>query len=153
MKIQHTTLLIITVFILACSPKLNIGYERTGMVTCDKYDKMTITLISESQAASTSNGIYYAERNAIENLLFKGIPKSNQEKPLIPNEYAAKDKHADFLFDFIENRGYKSYVISSLIVNDYSNRGVHMVTEEIKIDLTNLRRYLESNQVIKKFGF
>ena len=153
MNFKYFTFLFPVMFVLACSPKLNLGYERTGMVTCDTYDKMTITLVSESQAESVRKAVDFAERNAIENLLFKGIPKSNQEKPLIANEYLAKNKHGDFLYDLIENKGYKTYVISSYIVNDITKGGVHLVTQEIKFDLTNLRRYLVSNNIIKKFGF
>lgn len=153
MKLQHFSIIIVFLFVSACAPKINMSYQRTGMVTCQKHDKMTITVLSEGQAENVGKAVGFAERNAIENILFKGIPKSNQEKPLIPNEYSAKDSHGDFLFDLVENGGYKSYIMSSLIDHDFNSGGVHLVNQEIQIDLTNLRKHLESNGVVRKFGF
>ena len=145
-------LALVILFLGSCTPKMNVGYERTGRVKCIKHDRMTITLSSEGQAESVGKAVNFAERNAIENLLFKGIPASNQEKPLIDNESVAKNKNAAFFDEFIMNRGYQQYITESLIADDYQNGSYHLITQNITVDLTNLRDFLVKEGIIKKFG-
>lgn len=140
------------ILFLACSPKLNLQYQRTGLVTCETHDKMTITLISEGQAENMGKSASFAERNAIENLLFKGIPKSNQEKPMINNESKVRRDNQAFYMNFIENRGFQLYITSSTVNDHYVSGGVHVVKQRIEIDLTNLRKHLVTNKIVRGFG-
>ena len=135
-----------------CTPTQQLVYHRTGMVTCSTHDRMTITLLAEGQAETIDKAVGLAERNAIENLLFKGIPKSNQEKPMIPNESKAKATNPDFFTTFVNDRGYEEFVISSEVADDYLSGKVHFVKQKIVFDLVNLRKYLQAQGIVRKFG-
>ncbi len=151
-NINYFFICVMLLIFSSCTPKMNIAFQRTGMVKCLKHDRMTITLSSEGQAETTGKAINFAERNAIENLLFKGIPNSNQEKPLIENESKSLNDHSAFFEDFISNRGFQKYITSSLVADDYQNGKYHLITQNITIDLTNLRSFLVSNGILQKFG-
>ena len=74
----------------ACSTPKNVPFERTGAVTFMGVEESgTIILESEGVGVNLDQAIAHAERNAIENLLFKGIPGSTQRQPLVPKEYEA----------------------------------------------------------------
>ena len=150
--IRKITLAILLINLIACTPTQQILYQRTGMVSCESHDRMTITLLSEGQAETLDKAVNFAERNAVENLLFKGIPKSNQEKPLIANEAKLKENNPDFLKLFIDNRGYHQFVTSSVVEEDYLNGNVHFIKQRMVFDLTNLRKHLQSQGITKKFG-
>ena len=152
MKIKILSILIIVAIFAACTPQLNMLYQRSGMVKCESHDKMTITLVSEAQAETLGKAIGFAERNAIENLLFKGIPNSNQEKPMIENESKAMNENGAFLDNFLVNNGYKNYITSSTIDDVMQGGSVRLVSQRVIVDITNLRKHLEANSIVKKFG-
>lgn len=150
---KNIILFFVLAAIVACTPKQYTAvYQRTGMVSCISHDDMTITVVAEAQAENIDKAAAFAERLAVENLLFKGIPKSNQERALVSNEAAAKQKNPAFFEDFILNKGYQAYMTESIMEDDYVNGGVHFVKQHIVFDLTNMRRYLEKNSIIGKFG-
>lgn len=137
---------------VSCSPKLAIDYERTGKVTCSNYSESVIDLQSESRAASMNDAVLYAERNAFENLLFKGIPKSNQEKPMIPNEYEALRKHPQYFKDLIMQEKYQRFITKSETGNHSLSGKVYFLTQNVSVDLAALRKDLEQNKIVRKFG-
>ncbi len=152
---KYIFILFASVLFINCSPKTttnNIPYQRNGMVNCIEYDKMTITVISEGQAESKSKAITHAEVNAIENILFKGIPKSNQERPLVSNEEKAVRMNSNFFKEFIDYQGYTKYMTESLVHETFQQNGVHMVRQKITFDLMNMRNHLEQKKIIKSFG-
>ena len=141
--------LMLLLLVAACSPKIPL---RTGMVNCISHDRMTITLESHSQAETQQKAARFAEINALNNLLFKGIPNSNQEKPMIANEQLAKSANTAFFERFIEGNGYQAFITTSQTLEDYEQKKIHFVKQKIIFDLTNLRNHLQSNGVTKKFG-
>lgn len=152
---RYTLYLILafTITFAACSTqKANIPYVRTGMVTCLDHDRQTITLNSEGQAEAIGKAAAYAEMNAFENLLFKGVPNSNQEKAMVPDEYNSVRQNEAFYNDFLDNGGYMKYVMSSTISNEYKSNGVYLVNQRIQIDIHGLRKYLKENNITRSFG-
>jgi len=145
-------LLALVTLLVGCTTTKPIPYVRTGLVKSVDQDRQTITLTSEARAENAGKASYFAEINAFENLLFKGIPNSNQEKPLVSNESKSVSKHQAFYQDLLDKRGYERYVMSSLLNQKYESGGVHTVVQEIQIDLHSLRKVLEQNNIIKSFG-
>ncbi len=149
---RKTWMAFILINMMACTPTQQLVYQRTGMVSCTSHDRMTISLLSEGQAETLDKAVGFAERNAIENLLFKGIPNSNQEKPLIKNESMAKRDNPDFFTTFVTNRGYQEFVTNSTVEDDYLNGKIHFVKQKIVFDLTNLKKHLQAQGISRKFG-
>jgi hypothetical protein len=94
----------------------------------------------------------YSERQAFENLLFKGVPNSNQEVALLGNETRAWSENAATMQELLIDRGYLHYITSSETADHIKDGGVSLLKQNIEIDLAGLRKYLEGENAIKKFG-
>ena len=85
--------LVIITFLISCAPAKKLQFTRTGEVECENFTSSVITLRSTARASDLSGAVYFAERNAFENILFKGIPDCNLRTPLIENEGTFMSKH------------------------------------------------------------
>lgn len=132
----------------SCSKKV-INYERNGNIEFVSSEKNTITVETKSFAENYNKAISFSEINALENILYRGIPGSNQENPMI-NERDVKNNKA--LNDLIFNDGYRKFLINSSNLNYQKSNGLFYITQEIKFDLNSIRKYLEDNGIIRKFG-
>jgi hypothetical protein len=147
----HICLLAILLLSMAhmnCSSPTAIPYERNGQVEFAAGDKSTLTVTSRAAAATSGKAAAYAERNALENILFKGIPGSNQENPMISPEPSVKPAA---LADLI-NGGYSRFLMQSIYLENRGGKGGFTVLQEVKFDMQALRKYLEDNQLVRKFG-
>ena len=139
-------------FMLACSAPSAFVYQRSGKVVCQKYEQDVIHLRAEASAETTAKAISFAERNAIENLLFKGIPASNQEKPLVANETEAMRQNPEYFNNLINKEDYQRFVMKSEIIENVAEQKAHFVKQLISIDLNAFRTDLEQNKIVRKFG-
>lgn len=144
--------LVITIATLISCSKTIIPYDRTGEVNAVSHENSIVVVRSQGRAENPGKAVYHAERNAFENLLFKGIPNTNQESPMIPNETAAMSKHKATLSELLANQGYVKYIMDSYTGNSSKSGGVVAVEQVIKIDLRALRNNLENEGITKKFG-
>ncbi len=142
----------VTLVAIGCSPKLSVPFERTGAVEYVSGDKNTVTLASTATASGDTEGIYYCERNALENLLFRGIPGSNQENPMIENEGQAYSNARNALDDLILRDGYRKFLIQSYMDDSYKAGKAKTRRQIVKFDLQALRKHLEGAKIIRKFG-
>lgn len=149
MKIAYFLLLI---FIVSCTPAKKIQFTRTGEVECEDYTPSVITLKSTARASDMSSAVYFAERNAMENLFFKGIPDCNLRTPLVENETAFMSKYAK-QYDQFMNADYVKYIVKSSTISNNTQKGVSAIIQSVTIDLSALRRDLENKGLIRKFGF
>lgn len=140
------------IVVYGCSPKLSVPFERTGAVEFVKGEKNTITLSSTSTAGKAQDLTYYCERNALENLLFRGIPGSNQENPMIENESVAYAGGKGALDDLILRDGYRKFLIQSYKEDEYSSGKGTSRVQIVKFDLQAMRKHLESVGLVRKFG-
>jgi len=135
----------------SCS-KTIVPYERTGEVNAVSHENSIIVLSSQARAESDSKAVYHAERNAFENLIFKGIPNTNQESPMVPNEIKALRDHPTLFENLLVDQGYRRYVMDTYTANTQSVGSVRLIEQVIKIDLKALRNYLQAEGATKKFG-
>ena len=136
----------------SCSKTLSIPFERTGEVNAVSHENSIVTVRSQSHAEEKGKAIYYAERNAFENLVFKGIPNTNQESPMVPNESEALRSHGTILQGLLKKQGFKRFIMDSYTIQSNRSKGVTFVEQELKIDLKSLRNYLQQEGVTRKFG-
>ena len=139
--------------LIACTPKMIIPYERTGAVEFYNGDKNTLSVYTNGYAENENKAIYYAERNALENILFRGIPGSNQENPMISNENDAYRKSKEILDALIINEGYRKFMIESYSTDSAKSSSGINVKRIVKFDIQAIRKYLEVNNVVRNFGF
>jgi hypothetical protein len=116
----------------------------------------TITMRAIGIGVNNEDAIYDAEKNAFDVLLFRGLPESEQKVALIgTNEAEEKNKHQVYLNKFYIEKRYKTFVMSSIPTSDLIKHkgGKRSLAVDIKINLVALRKDLEQNNIIRKFGF
>lgn len=150
--------LVFSVFLAArvgyCQSRQNISYvyKRSAAVNFIQQEKGILTVSSTQTAENVGKAIYFAEMNALENILYRGIPGSMQREPLISNEKEANQKHFNFLNQLLEGEDYHSFMTASLLDERTGNRGKFTVTQWVSFDIEALRKHLEKNGIIRKFG-
>jgi hypothetical protein len=143
---------ILAVSLMACNSPKTI----TGEVSyAGSKEPGTISLSVAGYGRTKKEAIENAERNAFYNLLFKGIPGSQYALPMVPGGADAQPKHKKYFDNLLEQKGYKLFMMSSDLQSDFQpiKRASENVMNLVKIDVTSLRRDLESNQIIRKLGY
>ena len=116
----------------------------------------SITLRSVGAGENQQTAISDAEKNAFEVLFFRGLPDSEQKIALVgTNEVKEKQKHKTYFKKFYKGERYKTFLMSSIptaiIAN--INGGSNNISVDVKINVTALRKDLEQNNIITKFGY
>ena len=132
-----------------CSTKLQ--FAQTSEVKYNSYVDGVITVNTIGFGNNKSESIYQAEKNAFEVLFFRGLPESPLNKPLIDNEQVKNEKSSFFKSFYSENR-YKSFITYSNLMSEYTKKQQSISNIEMSINVSALRKELESNGIIKKFG-
>jgi len=139
--------------LMSCGPKPPIPL--TGEVNLISEVKFkTIELRSIGYGDNKQKAINDAETKAFEILFFRGIPKSSAENALIgPNEAALQAKHKSYFEPFFGSR-YRSFITSSYQSSPpVSKKGITSVVYDVTINVASLKKDLEENGIIRKFGF
>ncbi len=95
-----------------------------------------------------------AQKKAFFVLLYRGIPNSEYIYPLIENEVEFAKNNPNFMKDFFDSKLYKSFIISNTESSSLTSttKGQRLYLD-IVINYLALRRYLEQNSLIRKFGY
>jgi hypothetical protein len=114
----------------------------------------TIGVKSTGYGKYKKEAVEDAHKNAFLILLFKGIPGTELNLPLVENENDARSKNGEYFKRLLDGANYRSFVMSS---NESSglmkSQGTNKINVDLKINYNSLRKDLEQNQVIRKFGF
>jgi len=116
----------------------------------------TITMRAMGSGQKQEDAINDAEKNAFNVILFRGLPQSEQKIALIgTNESEEIEKNKQYFEKFYTQMRYKTFVMSSIPVSNFKkqNGGLKRLAIDIKINLVALRKDLEQNNIIRKFGF
>ena len=114
----------------------------------------TIELRSIGFGGNLKEAMYDAEKKAFEILFFRGIPNTAIEKPLVgPNENELLAKHSGYFKQFFDTR-YKSFIMSVYqSAPSRRKKGIVSSVNDLKINVLALKKDLETNNIIRKFGF
>lgn len=115
-----------------------------------------ITIRSTGFGKTADEAINSAERYAIELLLFRGLPGSQQTTPLVGiDETTAKSRYKQYFEELLVDGRHKTFVLSSIPVSDFAKHDYAQrnITMDIRINLTALRSDLETHGIIRKFGY
>lgn len=98
-----------------------------------------------------------AEKNMLRTLLFRGLPGSGQETPLLSvNEAECEQNYPDY-WDSLwgDSMRYKTFVQSSVPISDLQKqqRGLYRIAVDVKINIKALRMDLEKQGLIRRFGY
>jgi hypothetical protein len=120
----------------------------------NKEEQGTITLKSTGYGKNQKQAVEDAQLNAFKVLLFKGVPGSELNLPMVENENEARSRHDEYFNKLLDQGNYKSFMMSSTeSSNLIKMRGTKKINVDVKINYNSLRKNLEQNQVIRKFGY
>jgi hypothetical protein len=131
------------------------AYSATSVVYVTS-DKETITMRATATGASQQEALNNAEQNAVDVILFRGVPESTQKMALVgSNESAAMMENNPYFTEFYSGGRYKSFITNSTPVGGFTKlKGKQFQTiADVKVNFVNLRRDLEQAGVVRKFGF
>jgi hypothetical protein len=137
--------------IYGCSKKV---VPHTGEVNfLYKEAQGTIGIKSIGYGKNKKQAVEDAQKKAFLILLFKGIPGTELNIPLVQNEYETRAKHSSYFTTLLDEGNYRTYIMSSAESSALSKAyGTKKIAVDIKINYNSLRKDLEQNQVIRKFG-
>jgi hypothetical protein len=119
-----------------------------------KEEQGTITVRTYGFGKNEKDAIKDAHKNAFNVLLFKGLPGTELNVPLVSNEYEAKNNHKAYFDNLLENGGLFRYLmVNSSDSQPIKVKGGYNTTLVLKINYNSLRKDLEQNGVIRKFGY
>lgn len=118
-------------------------------------DGTSISVRSVGYAKKKAQAAEAAEQMAVMSLLFRGVPGSQQSRPLAGTDEAAIIKaHKSYFDSFLEGKRYKSFITSSIPVSEFGKdaSGRKSISMDVTINLKALRADLEQQGIIRKFG-
>lgn len=136
----------------SCSPKLQPYTAEVNFLY--KEAQGTIVVKSTGYGKNQTEAVEDAQKNVFKVLLFKGLPGTELNIPLIENENDAKSKNSEYFKKFFEQGNYKTFMMSSIeSSNLIKMKGTKKITVDVKMNYSSLRKDLEQNQLIRKFGY
>ena len=151
-NIQKSLFIIAIIGLHSCSPKLQPYSAEVNFLY--KEATGTIAVKSTGFGKNQTDAVSDAQKNAFKVILFKGLPGTELNVPLIENENDAKSKHSDYFKKFFEQGNYKTFMMSSTESSNLINmKGYKKITVDVKINYNSLRKDLEQFQLIRKFGY
>lgn len=140
-------------FLVICTvPFVSAQFFRTGEVRCVTNDARLVTLASTYTATNATDAQLYAERNALENLLFKGIAGC-YDQPVMTKEAESMQAHPAFYDWLIMKREYERFITDRKLEIISKKKKQVKIMETITFDVPALRKEMERQGVIKKLGF
>ena len=112
------------------------------MMRCVGYGKKAATALID------------AEQEAIRTLLFYGVSGTRYNMPLVSgNKTNMETKYKKF-FETFYAKEYRSFIESSVIVTPFGKNALKQkcLTADVCVRISQLRNYLETNNLIRKFG-
>ncbi len=149
-------IIVVVLGLQCCSPKLQPQSQNysASVEFINKDDSGTITVRSSGFGSKKELAVVDAQLSAFNILLFKGLPGTDLNVPLVENENDAKNKYSEYFKRLLDQGDYNKFMMSSSFNSEpVAVKGGFFVSLDIKINYNSLRKDLEQNQIIRKFGF
>jgi len=151
-KLKSILGIIVILGLHSCSPKLQPYSAEVNFLY--KEAQGTIAVKSTGYGKNQTEAVADAQKTAFKVLLFKGLPGTELNIPLIENENDAKSKNSEYFKKFFDQGNYRSFMMSSTESSNLIRlKGTKKITVDVKINYNSLRKDLEQNQLIRKFGY
>lgn len=152
MKYTYKFLFVIIIGLQSCSPKLQPYSAQVNFLY--KEAQGTIAVKSIGYGKNRVDAISDAQKNAFNVILFKGLPGTELNVPLIDNENEVKSKNSEYFKKFFDQSNYRNFMMSSTESSNLIKiKGGNKISVDVKINYNSLRKELEQNLVTRKFGF
>lgn len=137
----------------SCSRKLIMN---TGTVEYISASNGVLNVNVVGVGNNRKEAIIDAEKKIFNVILFRGLPDSEYKMALVGyNEAEIKAKYQDYFNTLFNKERYKTFLISSTPIGDFVklNGGNQSITLGIQLNISALMKDMESNNIIRKFGY
>ncbi|MGV6828645.1 MAG: hypothetical protein ACWA45_04540 [Flavobacteriales bacterium] len=149
--------ILITILFILCSCGTNRTNPSSEVTFLSKKGEDIIAINAVGYGYKKIEAIKNAEQKVFEILLFMGLANSEYRDPLIKNEKLVKQTYSQYFELFFENEGYKKFIVFSKPSLNHTKKdkqsNLKKVSTTLNINIHSLRKDLEKNGIIKKFGF
>ncbi|NCT10353.1 MAG: hypothetical protein GW772_09795 [Flavobacteriia bacterium] len=171
MKTKINFLIALTAFFIisGCASK-QVAFFPTSEVTYQNYSGDILTLRVLGYGGNENTAIEDAQMRAMETLFFRGIPNSNISNPLIGfNENELKRTHNNYFKDFFGYKRYLTFISETMLIGGQKQKVIAtkvdkksakqdmvdalVVAVDVLVNVKNLRKDLEDQNIVRKFGF
>ncbi len=166
-------LLLVAALSWQCNKKLTYKYETEAL---EQGEQGTVMFKVYSYGEDVEEAVERAKMDAVHAVLFKGIPGTNVEDPLVKNPAQAQEEHSDYFKEFFgvellkkrmrskgglrygkQSADYRLYVErssdGSISANDRVKvEGGYKVGITVSVNHKQLRKRLEQDGIVKEFG-
>jgi hypothetical protein len=173
MKNKPNFILIATTLLLfvSCGSKKQVAFFPTSEVTYQDYTGDILILRVLGYGGNENAAIENAQIRAVETLFFRGIPNSSISKPLIGyNENKLLQNNRSYFNQFFGYKRFLTFISETSFIGGQNQKVIAtkidkkkgnkqemvdalVVAVDIFINVKPLRKDLEQNKVIRKFGF
>lgn len=144
--------LLLVAMLYGCATRPNPYTSEVNFVRRD--EEGTLVLKSLGLGSTKLEAVQMAETAALKVLLFKGLPGSELANPLVENEAEAQNGNRRYFSILIDHGRYKTFIMNSTpYFDDYVLGKNWRVNVNIKWNISSLRKDLEQNGIIRKFGY
>jgi hypothetical protein len=152
MKYTYHSFFLLYVILQSCSPKVQSNSAEVNFLYREALG--TIAMKSMGYGQNQNEAIADAQKNAFSVILFRGLPGTELNIPLIENENDAKSRYSDYFEKFFNENRYKTFMMSSTVSSNLIKlKGIKKISVDVKINYNSLRKDLEQNRLVRKFGY
>lgn len=142
--------MVIALVAVACSSTRPTAFSHQVSLVEPEQTPGLLWISSNGQGGNSDKAIHDAQRAIFDQLLFRGVAGSSWNTPMVQSEGDPKLEHPDFYKGFLDELGYRSFILSAQ--HGTYDKKSKVVTTRIHIDTNALRRHLEQQSIIRPFG-
>jgi len=138
--------------VFSCKTTAPLGAE----VTYKSYTNQIMSVESIGYGAKTPEALENAKKNAIDVILFRGVPNSSLNRPLVgTDKQTALQKNKKYFKELYKNRRYSSFITQAVSITPFKKleNGSKGLKATVKVNIQALRVDMENNGIIRKFGY
>ncbi len=149
---KNSLLILLTALIISCSSNVKPYSGEVNFLYKDAQGTIGVKAIGYGN--NQESAVEDAKKNAFKILLFKGIPGTELNIPLIQNESEATSKNSNYFKKLFDEGYYKTFLMSSTESSKLIKmKGYKKISVDMKINFNSLRKDLENNSITRKFGY
>lgn len=145
--------LIIGVFVFLSILSCNKKFIPSSSISASNYNQSSLVFNVNNSGNTREAAVSNALSMAFETLFFIGAPGTNSNLPLFEGK---NNNGRSYFKNFMESQKYKPFIVSieNILLDPYQKKFTPInISLKVVINVESLRRFIEGEGEIRKFGF